>query len=260
MVLTLLTDFGTRDAYVGIMKGVILSIAPSVDIVDLSHSIPPQGVLVGALLLKSAVRYFPTGTIHLAVVDPGVGSSRDAIAVFTDRGILIGPDNGLLHPAALQSGLRETRRIECEKFFLHPVSNTFHGRDIFAPVAAHLAAGVPPEEVGSVVPELTELGLPEPRTEGDRVVGEVIHVDQFGNLVTNIPAEVLDSASLRDGVVRLTAGGEVPIVSAYAEVPEGQPLAIVGSWDQIEISVRNGNAAKELGAGITTKLEVAPRS
>jgi len=256
MVVTLLTDFGTHDTYVGIMKGVILGISPDVRLVDLSHEVPPQGVVPGALLLKSAVRYFPAGTIHLAVVDPGVGSARDAIAVFTDSGVLVGPDNGLLHPAASLLGLRETRRIECEKLFRHPVSRTFHGRDIFAPVAAHLATGIAAEEIGPLVPQLTPLTLPEPVTKPNETVGEVIYVDRFGNLVTNIPAAALKRLDASVAVVRLPDGTDLPIVNAYAEAPEGKPLAIVGSWEQIEIAVRNGNAAQRLRIGSGTSVKV----
>lgn len=255
-VITLLTDFGARDAYVGIMKGVILGIAPTAHLVDLTHEIPPQAVTTGALLLRSAVRYFPPGTVHLAVVDPGVGSARAPVLVVTERGFLVGPDNGLLHPAATAMGVKQVRRIENEAYFLHPVSQTFHGRDLFAPAAAHLAAGAHPSALGPQLSQLQPLALPEAVRRGDSIRGEVIHIDQFGNLITNIPRDLLTAFARERVSVSIGRVADIQVVSAYAEVPEGSALAIVGSWDVLEVAVRTGNAAQLLGVPRGTPVTV----
>lgn len=256
-IITLTSDFGTRDAYVGIMKGVILGIAPNARLVDLSHEIPPQALTIGALVLRSAVEFFPQETVHLAVVDPGVGSSRLPVAVVTERCTLVGPDNGLLYPSATVLGIREVRRLEREKFFRSEVSQTFHGRDIFAPVAAHLAAGVPPHEVGERVDRLQPLDIPAPRREATGVSGEVIYVDRFGNLVTNIRAEDLSTFPVQDLSVSISQVSLPAPVSSYAAVEPGQPLAIVGSWGHLEVAVRNGDAARHFSAGVGTAVRVA---
>lgn len=255
-IITLLTDFGTADAYVGTMKGVILGICPHVRLVDLSHEVPPQGIIPAALLLRSAVGFFRAGTVHLAVVDPGVGSARDPIAIVTERGVLVGPDNGLLHPAALAMGVREVRRLERTDLFRQPVSRTFHGRDVFAPVAAHLATGLPPHELGPLRPAPQPLRLAEPRCESGRVSGEVIYVDRFGNLITNVPASAMAGFATRNVSVSIAGVPVVPIVTAYAAVPEGSPLAIMGSWGLLEVAVRSGNAAQRLAATTGTVVTV----
>lgn len=258
-IITLLTDFGTRDAYVGIMKGVILKIAPTARLVDLSHEVPPQAVTSAALLLSSSVRYFAVNTVHLAVVDPGVGSARAPVLVVTDRGFLVGPDNGLLHPAAETMGVREVRRLENDAYFLRPVSQTFHGRDIFAPVAAHLAAGVPPKAFGPTLADLRPLALPEPVVRAGSICGQVIHVDVFGNLVTNISADLLAAFAREKVSVSIGHVADIQVVRAYAEAPEGAVVAIVGSWNMLEVAVRNGHAASSLrasaGAPVTVKTE-----
>lgn len=256
-LVTLCTDFGSRDAYVGIMKGVILGIVPGATLVDLSHEIPAQSVTVGALVLRSAVEYFPAGTVHLAVVDPGVGSSRLPVAVVTKHCILVGPDNGLLYPAAAALGTREVRRLADERFFRPQVSNTFHGRDVFAPVAGHLAAGVPASELGEPVDRLQPLRLPVAQRERDQVLGEVLYVDHFGNLVTNIRAADLSDfpaqgLSVTIGKVSLSA-----LVSSYSAVEPGEPLAIVGSWGQLEVAVRNGSAAQYFSAEVGTAVRAS---
>ncbi len=253
-VITLLSDFGVQDAYVGIMKGVILGIAPEARLVDLTHEIPPRAVSVGALLLRSAVDYFPSGTVHLAVVDPGVGSARHPVAVFTERGVLVGPDNGLLFPSAMAMGLRQVRCLEREDFFRLPVSQTFHGRDIFAPVAAHLTAGIQPQELGSRLLELQPLHLPQVREERGALHGEVLHIDQFGNLITNVPAAALRTFPAQKVSVRICGMSIGTLSSAYAAVPEGAVLAIVGSWGMLEIAVRGGNAAEQLRAATGTSV------
>lgn len=255
-VITLLTDFGTRDAYVGIMKGVALGICPTARLVDLTHEVPPQAVPVGALLLRSAVESFPDGTVHLAVVDPGVGSARDAVAVITARACLVGPDNGLLAPAAAALGPYTVRRLTCEELFRRPVSQTFHGRDIFAPIAAHLAAGMPPQRLGPQVPALQPLALPEPRVESNAVHGEVIYVDHFGNLITNIGAAALRAFRPQNLSVRIAETMISPLASSYAAVPAGMALALIGSWGTLEVAVRDGRAADALHAGVAARVTV----
>jgi len=259
-IITLTSDFGTRDAYVGIMKGVMLGIAPSARLVDLSHDIAPQAVLVGALVLRSAVEFFPPHTVHLAVVDPGVGSSRLPIAVVTERGTLVGPDNGLLYPSATALGIREVRRLENEKLFRPEVSQTFHGRDVFAPVAAHLAAGVPAGELGARVDGLQPLHVPAARRDATGVSGEVIYVDHFGNLITNIRADHLSTFPAQNLSVSI---GQVSLpapVSSYSAVDPGQPLVIISSWGHLEVAVRNGDAARHFSAGAGTVVRVAKGS
>jgi hypothetical protein len=259
-IITLTSDFGSRDAYVGIMKGVILGIAPHASLVDLSHAIPPQAVTIGALVLRSAVEFFPVGTIHLAVVDPGVGSSRLPVAVVTERGILVGPDNGLLYPSAMALGVREVRRLEREKFFRPEISGTFHGRDVFAPVAAHLAAGVPPRELGGRVDELQSLLLPVARREPGEILGEIVYVDHFGNLITNIRAGDLSAFPVQGLSISIGPVSLSGPVSSYSAVESGEPLAIVDSWGQLEVAVRNGNAAQHFSAGVGTVVRVSKGS
>jgi S-adenosyl-L-methionine hydrolase (adenosine-forming) len=255
-IITFLTDFGMQDAYVGVMKGVVLGICPNTRLVDLTHGIPAQAVALGALQLRSAVRYFPDGTIHLAVVDPGVGSARAAVLAVTDRAVLVGPDNGLLAPAAAALGLRAVYRLERDQYFRQPVSHTFHGRDVFAPVAAHLAAGVPPDAFGAAQPALQPLGVPEARVDGGTVHGEVICVDRFGNLITNIPRGALAAFNASSVSVRIAGMTLSPLAATYAAVAPGAPVALIGSWDTLEVAVRDGNAAAQLGAAIATRVEV----
>jgi S-adenosylmethionine hydrolase len=255
-IITLLTDFGSRDAFVGVMKGVILGIAPDVRLIDLTHEIPAQDLIAGALILRSAVPYFPAGSVHVAVVDPGVGSARRAIVVETDRGLLVGPDNGVLEPAAARLGRRCVRAIENHAWLHHPVSSTFHGRDIFAPVAAHLARGDDPAAVGPLIDGMIELQPPPVRVGDQQIDGEVIHVDAFGNLLTNIGAEALGrfpaaNLSVTIGHTRVTG-----LATAYAAVPPGVAVALVNSWGVLEVAVRNGNAARALSAGRGTPVTV----
>jgi S-adenosyl-L-methionine hydrolase (adenosine-forming) len=255
-ILTLCSDFGSCDAYVGIMKGVALAIAPHLRCVDLTHEIPPQAVRIGALALRSAVEFFPAGTVHLAVVDPGVGSARRPVVAVTERGWLVGPDNGLLAPSAHLLGLHEVRVLENERYFHLPVSHTFHGRDIFAPCAAHLAAGVPAADLGAAVDGLQALEIPEPQSDGENLRGEVIYTDHFGNLITNIPAVAL--ATFRPQRVSVTVGSMLaaPLVSTYAAVASGAGLALVGSWGLLEVAVRDGSAAALSGAGVGAVVAV----
>lgn len=251
-IITLTTDFGHSDPFVGAMKGVILGIAPQATIVDLCHEVPPQDLRAGAFLLESAFPYFPAGTIHVVVVDPGVGSERAPIAVETEEHRFVGPDNGLI-PAAIEghATVRRSVRLSRVEYHRQPVSNTFHGRDIFAPVAAHLANGVPLEELGEPLECLRALEQPKPARAGEEMVLHVVHVDRFGNLVTDLRAgDLRELAGI--GPVRFLAGSaEIDGISrTYADVGKGDPVAYFGSSGRLEIAVREGNAAEALGVGV----------
>lgn len=255
-ILTLLTDFGEADGFVGIMKGVILGIVPDARLVDLSHQVPPQQIMPAALLLRLAMPFFPRGTVHLVVVDPGVGTARRPIAIETDNALLVGPDNGVLAPAAEASGIRRVHAIESPEVRRHVLSNTFHGRDLFAPAAAHLAAGFPIESLGPALVEPQPLALPEPQILGDRILGEVVYIDHFGNLITNIDSPML--ATFREAIDSVSIAG-VTIAgpsNAYAAVPSGELLSIINSWDVLEIAARNGNAAARLRVSVGAAVEI----
>jgi hypothetical protein len=255
-IITLLTDFGTADAFVGVMKGIILGIDRQAQVVDLTHAIPPQQILPGALVLRSAVRFFPAGTVHVAVIDPGVGSARRPIVIETPHGFLVGPDNGVLSLAAAVLGSRQVRLIENMEYVRQPVSQTFHGRDIFAPVAAHLSRGVAPDRLGRRIDSIVELTVPEPHSSPSGVRGEVIYVDHFGNLFTNITADALAHFPVQRVSVSIDGKPVAGPVNAYAAVPEGAALAIVGSWGVVEIAVRCGSAAQTFAAGPGTPVTV----
>jgi S-adenosylmethionine hydrolase len=251
LVITLLTDFGLADTYVGQMKGAILAIAPSATLVDLTHAVLPQDVFAGAFLLWSAVEPFEAGTIHLAVVDPGVGSERRAVALQARRGdVFVGPDNGLLWPALERlGGCALAIELNERRFWRTAVSSTFHGRDLFGPVAGHLANGVPLDNLGSPIDDPTKLELPTARG----LEGEVIHVDVYGNLITNLPAASLpEHFEVRIGTHR------VPQASHYAAVADGALLALVGSAGLLEISARNASAAAITGAQRGARALIEP--
>jgi S-adenosylmethionine hydrolase len=240
-LVSLLTDFSLADTYVGQVKAAILSVDPSAALVDLTHAVPPQDVLAGAFLLWSSVEAFPPGTVHVAVVDPGVGSPRRAVALRAARGdAFVGPDNGLLIPAARRlGGIAQSVELSRAEFWRPEASATFHGRDIFGPVAGHLARGASLEDLGPPLSHLVELSLPAPN-DG---VGEVIHVDTYGNLVTNLPG-----ASVPAHFTVRIADHEVPSAAYYAAVEPGALLALVGSAGLVEISARDASAATLTGA------------
>jgi hypothetical protein len=243
-IITLTTDFGLADGYVGIMKGVILGIARDVHLVDLSHDIPPQDVREAIYLLDGAAPYFPDETIHLAVVDPGVGSARRALVVRTARAFYVGPDNGLFTRPLVEPGAQawEPNRPE---FWLPQVSRTFHGRDIFAPLAAHLANGVPPGEMGRPIADPIRLALAAPARAPDGAVrGQVVHIDRFGNLITDVPAAWVGGEGWQCRIAAETIRG---ISGTYAAAGPGVLLMLIGSGGTLEIAERNGNAARRLG-------------
>lgn len=247
-VITLLTDFGTADGYVGEMKGVLLSSAPDATLVDITHDIPPQDVEAARLTLARVWRRFPAGTVHLVVVDPGVGTDRAALAVASDERFLVGPDNGVLSPALLISGTRVVTLDAPSN-----ASATFHGRDVFAPAAGRLASGVPIETLGAPAMQPRIRRTPEPRRTGDgALLGEVITIDRFGNAITNL-------VGLRTGTVE-AAGLSLPLRRTYGEAAVGAPVAIVGSSGLIELAVRDGNAARvlHLARGSAVLYRAAP--
>ena len=269
-IATLTTDFGTADGYVAAMKGVMLGINPGLALVDVSHEVPPQNVPHGAFVLAEAVRHFPAGAVHLAVVDPGVGGRRKPLLLVTPDASYVAPDNGLLTHALARYGSAHDPRAEwlspiraplppgCRAFELAnaryrlpEVSQTFHGRDVFAPAAAHLSAGVPPEEFGPPVTEVIWLNVPPPAEGNGEIEGRVVHVDHFGNLISNI---ALDD-SRAGGVVVEMEGLRVEGLSRSYEEADGV-LAIVGSHGTVEIAVRGGSAARQLGTGVGARVRV----
>jgi S-adenosyl-L-methionine hydrolase (adenosine-forming) len=248
-LLTLTTDYGLADPYVGIVKGVLRATAGSVTAIDLTHAVPPQDVRSAAFFLAHSWRYFPPGTVHLAIVDPGVGSRR-RILVARDRGhAFLAPDNGLLGPV-LSSSARVVA-LDVERFSLPGRSRTFHGRDVFAPAAARIAAGLAPERAGRRVADWLRLRFPLPkRARGGTITGEVLLADHFGNLITNVPAAVLAGrASERaraSGWSAHAGGARFPVRETYADAEVGELLALVDSYGFLELAVRGGNAAARL--------------
>jgi len=245
-IIALTTDFGLKDPYVAEIKAVILSISPNATIVDITHEIEKFNIGMGAHVLASASPYFPKGTIHVAVVDPGVGTKRRPLIIQTKHGFYIGPDNGVLALAAKSQGIEHIYEIENRKLMLPKISNTFHGRDVFAPAVAHLANGTPPAEFG---PEIHEIVTPEfakiIRRKGV-LVGEVMHIDGFGNIITNFGEKELELMNAKDMVnVRLkNVMLKLKLCRVYAEVETQKPLAIIGSHNFLEVSINQGNAAE----------------
>ena len=249
--LTLLTDFGTADGYAAAMKGVIASICPDARVEDASHDIPSGDIEAAAWALWRYWRLYPPGTVHVVVVDPGVGSTRKAVAARADDRWLVAPDNGVLTRVRDEAAAWAAVTIQERRYLREPVSRTFHGRDVFAPAAAHLAAGVALEELGPSLTDPVRLSLPRFSLTPDGIAGAVVHVDRFGNLVTNIP-ETWTSA----GRVLVGARDLGPPRRTYAEVAPGELLALVGSAGLLEISVRDGSAAARLGLGRGAEVRI----
>lgn len=258
-IITLLTDFGGKDPYVGMMKGVILGIAPNVRIVDLTHDIAPQDVFDAAYVLRSSYKYFPRGTIHIAVVDPGVGTDRKALALRADGHFFAVPDNGIVSLIAAETPPAEVVDLTQRKYFLPDVSWTFHGRDIFAPVAAHIANGVELSNFGDPVRQIEMLDVPRPRHERDSIRGEVVHTDRFGNLITNIAASDLMMIRTSQCEIRIAGKTIHGIQQSYGAVRRKDLLALIGSSGLLEVSVNQGDAAAALGVGKGARVEVVPR-
>jgi S-adenosyl-L-methionine hydrolase (adenosine-forming) len=256
-IVTLTTDFGYRDGYAGAMKGVVLSLAPAATIVDITHGVPPQDVVAGAVALAQAAPLFPAGTIHVAVVDPGVGGDRADLLVEVGAHFFVGPDNGVLSLVARPG--RRIFRIEAPAFRREPVSPTFHGRDVFAPTAGRLASGARADEAGPPVDAMVELAAPVVSRHGAQVEGQVIHVDAFGNLITSLGAEHVS----RDASIVIEGAGGVyhPVLArTFSDVATGALVAYLGSGGQLEIARRNGSAAAHVGAerGSIVRVEAGP--
>lgn len=244
-MLTLLSDFGSIDAYVGVMKGVIAQINPHLTVVDLTHEIPPQNIGAARFCLMSAYPYFPVGTTHVAVVDPGVGSDRRAIAIELKDGFLVGPDNGLFSGVLSQANALAAVELTNPKYWrTTQPSATFHGRDIFAPVSAHIANGVPLEELGAAIAleSLVHLPIPECIPTDLGVVGFIQYIDRFGNLITNIPSTYVVGKAWSVTVGMAT----IPNKSTYSAGEPGSLMALIGSHNWIEIVVNRGNAQSQL--------------
>jgi hypothetical protein len=262
-IITLLSDFGLSDVYVGVMKGVIAPINPALTVVDLTHQIPPQNIAAARFSLMNAYPYFPTGTVHIAVVDPGVGSHRRGIALQLDTGFLVGPDNGLFSGVLNQNPVVEAVELTNPKYWRTPTpSTTFHGRDIFASAGAHLASGVPLEQLGEVIdPEtLVQLTIPEQTPTASGVAGCIQYIDHFGNLITNIPAADVQgktwSVAVGDSPTETLRERIIPGSQTYSNQPLGEVVALVGSHGWVEIAVNGGSAQSELQMDWGTVVEV----
>ena len=262
--IAILSDFGYRDHYVGAMKGVIASIAPGAPLIDITHGVPAQSIAAGAIALEQIWRLFPPRTVFLVVVDPGVGTARLPIAVRTRAGArFVGPDNGVLSLALEQAGPTRAVELRLPRYRLAHVSATFHGRDIFAPAAAHLWRGVRLEALGPLLRDgLTHLELPEPREGIEELRGEVLYADGFGNLVSNIGRDALAHFEARfPGMllfVRINQSAPMEILETYGDSRKGAPLATFGSFDLLEIAVRDGSAAERFIAGPGAVVTVRP--
>ncbi len=253
--ITLLTDFGTADGYPAAMRGVIATIAPDVVVDDASHEIPPGDVHAAAFVLPRYARLYPPQTIHVAVIDPGVGSARRALAAAIDDHVYVVPDNGLLTRVLEGAASARIVALETAAYRRPDVSATFHGRDLFAPAAAWLARGIPLAELGPAIDDPVLLELPRPRREGERVAGTVVHVDRFGNLITNVPAAWLGE----DAHVSVEGRAIGPLRRTYADVVSRSLLALTGSDGLLEIAVRDGSAADVLGVRRTAAVLVERR-
>jgi S-adenosylmethionine hydrolase len=259
-IIALLTDFGTKDHYVASMKGVILNINPQCLLIDITHQVNPHDIQEGAFILANTYSYFPKGTIYLSVVDPGVGGIRKPILFVTQNYFFVGPDNGLFTLVAQREKAKQVVVLTQKKYFLPKVSMTFHGRDLFAPVAAHLSLGIKPEAFGYKIDSLEELGFETPIVKERKLLGKILHIDTFGNLVSNIDEEKLFKfIKGRPFVIRAGRKAIHGLKKGYWEGKRGELIALLGSGGFLEISIKEGNAQKILklkkGDNIEIKLE-----
>ena len=257
--ITLITDFGLQDGHVGAMKGVIHSIAPHAQVVDISHFVPPQDVRHGGFVLLTAYPFWPPDTVHVVVVDPGVGTERRAVAVRTAGGTFVVPDNGVLSYVLAREKVEAAVALTNPRYWHHPVSAVCHGRDIFGPAAAHLACGVPLRELGEEVAaqSLITFPVPAPQLHPDgHITAHVQHIDRFGNCTTDLPGDRLGERERWRVVV---AGHEISGISyTFGDVAEGEPVALVDSTGFVALAVRNGNAARTFGLGIGSPITLWP--
>lgn len=258
-VVTLTTDFGLKDYFVSAMKAVILGISPDVRLVDISHEIPSQDIMAGSWILQNSAMLFPSGTVHTVVVDPGVGTSRNPIAIKVEDQFFVGPDNGIFSLLAKDKEFSAVR-LTNKKYWKEPVSNTFHGRDIFAPVAAHLSRGVNLKELGEPIEDLITYRWTVPIADKDGLEGMVIHIDKFGNLITNLSSTLIEEV-VGDKNVKIYVGNSIldEVVTTFGSVTEGEPAAYIGSSGMLEIGINKGNAEEMLsvqkGAQISLILQ-----
>lgn len=257
-IITLLTDFGLKDGFSGVMRGVILGIAPEVQIVDITHAISPQNVLEGSLVLAHTAPYFPAGTIHVAVVDPGVGTERRPLAAQIGSQYFIGPDNGLftgvIEQAEKTNQAMAFYHLDQPSYWLAEVSRSFHGRDIFSPAAAHLAAGTGLEKMGSPIHDPARIMIPLPEPTVDGWAGQVLAVDHFGNLMTNLTPELLpekNSVLIKVGEAKIEG-----LVQTFGERESGSLVALIDSSNTLSIAVVNGSAAEKLKVGVGTSVSI----
>ncbi len=256
-IITLTTDYGTNDHLVGTLKGVILKVNPDVTLVDITHNVTPFDLLDGALTIGSAYSYFPPKTIHVVVVDPGVGTERRPLIVSAQNQYFIAPDNGVL--SVIYEREQENlvvRHANAEHYFLQPVSKTFHGRDIFAPVAAWLSKGWQTASMGDEISDYKRFALPRPKETDGVVKGVVLRTDAFGNLITNFRGEDLPESAVSEGVIRLQLGNQAVtrLVETFARGNNGEAVAYLGSSGYLEIAVNKGNASRTLGIGRGTPV------
>jgi S-adenosylmethionine hydrolase len=255
-MITLTSDFGLKDPYVAEMKGVILTINPEATIIDVTHCVEKFDIRAGSFVLASAAPYFPKDTIHMAVIDPDVGTERRAILIETKRSFFVGPDNGVLMLAAQNQIIEHLYEISNSKFMLPQVSNTFHGRDVFAPAAAHLDRGVKPSEFGPEITEAATIKFPSVERRNSSLIGEVWHIDDFGNIITNIsqkdlPQNQAVNIKLLGGILNISLG------KTYSQAKPHEPLALIGSYGFLEIALNQGNAAEKFQAKAGDKIEVS---
>ena len=259
-LITLLTDFGDRDSFVASMKGVILTINPHASFVDLSHHVPSHSIEGAAYLLKSCYRYFPDGTVHVAVVDPGVGSTRRPLLVKTARYFFLGPDNGLFSHIFEEEDQVEVREIENQQYRLESVGHTFDGRDLFAPSAAWLTKGTPLSLFGRVINDPMTLPIVEPSRQGNRLVGRIEHVDRFGNLISNLTPhhmrEFQSCAGRQDIVFRIGEQVLEGLVASYSEGPNDRPAVLMNSNGRVEVFVNGKSAAQHLRIGVGAEIHL----
>jgi S-adenosyl-L-methionine hydrolase (adenosine-forming) len=255
MLVTLTTDFGGGSSYVAAMKGAILAVNPAARLVDLSHDLPPQDLVATSYFLADALPWFPAGTIHVVVVDPGVGTERNLLCVEWRGQLVLVPDNGCWTSLIEDVERPVVHRLAERRYWRPEVSATFHGRDILAPVAGHLALGVVPADLGPTVQNWQRLDVPRPTKLADGVRGEVVIVDRFGNLISNVPGRGLSAGS----TVKLPDGRTVKLLRTYGEAEPGTLVALIGSSGRLEVAVVNGSAATKLGVGIGTPIEVHTR-
>ncbi len=260
-IVTLTTDFGTNDHFVGAMKGVILEVSPEAQIIDISHAVQPFDILDGALTISQAYSYFPSGTVHMVVVDPGVGTARRPILLAGDRHFFVAPDNGVLSLIYDREQRASVRHITAEHYFLQPRSNTFHARDIFSPVAAYLARGIDADRFGDEVTDYVRFGAPRPKPVDERTLrGVVLKVDRFGNLITNItPQDAPQLFSAPAQAFKIAVGSKAQatrICANYAEGAPGEIFGIIGSMGFLEVATNRGSAHQLTGAGKGSDVNV----